>query len=119
MLSDRYGIQTRGGCSCAGPYGHYLLGIGPADSHTIEQNIANGDYSLKPGWVRISIHPIMTDREIARIVSAISEIAYHYNTWRYDYHYSPCTNEWAHIHEQSVRVHSSKEVQAMFDRIIE
>ncbi|MNI00703.1 putative cysteine desulfurase [compost metagenome] len=115
MLSDRYGIQTRGGCSCAGPYGHYLLGIEPSHSHKIEQHIANGDHSMKPGWIRVSIHPIMTDGEIARIIGAIAEIAYHYDTWRYDYAYNPYTNEWVHIHEQSVRIHSSKAVQAMFE----
>ncbi|MNP79326.1 hypothetical protein D3C76_1771370 [compost metagenome] len=56
----------------------------------------------------------MTDQEISRIVTAIAEIAYHYDNWRYDYHYNPCTNEWAHIHEQSVRAHSLKVVQEMF-----
>ncbi|MEZ5271461.1 MAG: aminotransferase class V-fold PLP-dependent enzyme [Ilumatobacteraceae bacterium] len=30
LLSDLFGIQSRGGCSCAGPYGHRLLGIDPA-----------------------------------------------------------------------------------------
>ncbi|MBA9084496.1 selenocysteine lyase/cysteine desulfurase [Fontibacillus solani] len=115
MLSDRYGIQTRGGCSCAGPYGHYLLGIAPAHSHMIEHHIAHGDNSMKPGWVRVSLHPIMTNEEITRIISAIAEIAYHYALWRYDYHYNSCTNEWTHIHDRSVRLQSSAAIQAMFD----
>jgi selenocysteine lyase/cysteine desulfurase len=66
LLNDRYGIQVRGGCSCAGTYGHYLFNIDQTTSKQITEKITHGDMSTKPGWVRFSIHPIMTDEEIFR-----------------------------------------------------
>ena len=64
LLSDRYGIQVRGGCSCAGTYGHYLLHVDRETSHAITGQIHSGDLSAKPGWVRLSVHPMMTAAEI-------------------------------------------------------
>ena len=57
LLNDRFGIQTRGGCSCAGPYGHYLLHVTKNESHRITDKINHGDLTDKPGWVRLSVHP--------------------------------------------------------------
>ncbi|MNW53681.1 putative cysteine desulfurase [compost metagenome] len=114
ILSDRYGIQTRGGCSCAGPYGHYLLGIEPGLSYAIEQHVVNGDCSMKPGWVRVSLHPIMTGQEIRRIITAISEIAENHVIWQQDYQYDRLTNEWTHISEAAGEWRSLADVQVMF-----
>ncbi|MEQ9404900.1 MAG: aminotransferase class V-fold PLP-dependent enzyme [Cyclobacteriaceae bacterium] len=74
-LNDRYGIQSRGGCSCAGTYGHFLLDVSPVRSKQITDLIDEGDDSLKPGWVRISVHPTMTNDEVEFIVDAIRTIA--------------------------------------------
>jgi len=71
MLNDRYGIQTRGGCSCAGTYGHVLLGIDERRSLEILQSLRAGEMGRKPGWVRLSIHPTMTDAEIDYILDAV------------------------------------------------
>jgi selenocysteine lyase/cysteine desulfurase len=71
QLNDRFGIQTRGGCSCAGPYGHHLLQIDPARSHSIRKKLLAGDLQSKPGWVRLSLHPTMTDAELDYILGAI------------------------------------------------
>ena len=62
LLNDLYGIQTRGGCSCAGTYGHILLNIDYDKSHEITDMIDGGDLSRKPGWVRVSIHPTIERR---------------------------------------------------------
>jgi selenocysteine lyase/cysteine desulfurase len=70
-LNDHYGIQVRGGCSCAGTYGHHLLGIDKTYSHQILHRLLAGDLSAKPGWVRLSIHPTMTDAEVDYILDAI------------------------------------------------
>jgi len=70
-LNDRYGIQTRGGCSCAGTYGHYLLHVDQRKSKEITDSIDRGDDSKKPGWVRISIHPTMTNREVEFVVESV------------------------------------------------
>lgn len=97
LLNDRFGIQARGGCSCAGPYGHHLLGLGPETSASIVHSIQAGDHSSKPGWVRLSLHPTMTDTEMARMVSAIRAIVEHIDIWSRDYRYNPHTNSWQHI----------------------
>jgi selenocysteine lyase/cysteine desulfurase len=93
LLNDRFGIQMRGGCSCAGPYGHYLLGVDQAWSSRILRAILNGDLSQKPGWVRLSIHPTMTDKEINFILKAIEAVATNFAKWGQDYRYDPHSNE--------------------------
>ena len=57
LLNDKYGIQVRGGCSCAGTYGHILLNVQPDQSCDITTKINEGNLTSKPGWVRMSIHP--------------------------------------------------------------
>ncbi len=100
LLNDRFGIQVRGGCSCAGTYGHFLLHIDQQTSKKITDQIDAGDLSAKPGWVRLSIHPTMTDEEIYYITHAIREIVTNIHRWEKDYIYSPHMNEFHHIHFQ-------------------
>ncbi len=85
MLNDKYGIQTRGGCSCAGTYGHYLLKLSEGVSHEIARLIYHGDCSTKPGWIRMSIHPTTTNEEAHYMVDAIQTLAREFNTWKDDY----------------------------------
>lgn len=73
-LNDMYGIQTRGGCSCAGTYGHYLNNLDYNRSVELKCEIMNGNAMAKPGWVRISLHPTMLDSEIDEIADAIQFI---------------------------------------------
>ncbi len=73
MLNDRFGIQARGGCSCAGTYGHYLLCIDRVRSEAIRKELLKGEMQSKPGWVRFSIHPTMTDAEIEFLADAVEE----------------------------------------------
>ena len=87
LLNDRFGIQTRGGCSCAGTYGHYLLNIDRRTSKIVTNEIDNGNQLNKPGWVRISLHPIMMDKEVYYLVYAIREIIKNIDTWQKDYVY--------------------------------
>lgn len=96
LLSDMYGIQVRGGCACAGTYGHYLLDVSYEESKRITKNIEAGDLSEKPGWVRLSIHPIMTDKEIIFIMDAIEEIVNKHNEFAKFYTYSPKSNEYTY-----------------------
>ncbi|WP_410512725.1 aminotransferase class V-fold PLP-dependent enzyme [Paenibacillus sp. BR2-3] len=96
LLNDRFGIQARGGCSCAGPYGHYLLDIDQELSSHISETLNTGDQSERPGWIRISLHPIMTDREIHTIISAIRSIVLHIQEWKEEYRYNASTNSWVH-----------------------
>ncbi|TDI94867.1 MAG: aminotransferase class V-fold PLP-dependent enzyme [Caldithrix sp.] len=103
LLNDRFGIQLRGGCSCAGTYGHYLLNIDPEVSHKITDKIDQGDYSAKPGWIRLSIHPLMTDDEIKDVTNGIKELAENHKTWAKDYTYDSCINEFTHLNKDSAR----------------
>jgi len=101
ILNDRFGIQARGGCSCAGTYGHYLLHVTPEHSRDITCLIDHGDHSKKPGWLRLSIHPTMTDEEARYIVDAVRELCERHTDWSLDYTYDPCTNEFRHKHESN------------------
>jgi selenocysteine lyase/cysteine desulfurase len=95
LLNDRFGIQVRGGCACAGTYGHYLLDVTYQKSKSITNKIDLGDLSDKPGWVRLSLHPIMTDKELDYIIMAVSEIKKNHTAWGKDYSYSKKTNEFS------------------------
>ncbi|MEE9450899.1 MAG: aminotransferase class V-fold PLP-dependent enzyme [Ignavibacteriaceae bacterium] len=97
LLNDRFGVQVRGGCSCAGTYGHYLLHLDPAHSKAFTDKINSGDLSEKPGWVRISIHPTMTTDELYLVINAIKEIVENISNWEKDYSYDISKNEYYHI----------------------
>lgn len=96
LLNDRFGIQTRGGCACAGTYGHHLLHLDEVHSYEILEEMHKGDLSCKPGWVRMSVHPTMTDEEVRFIAAAVKEVALHYTEWKTDYEYNTQTNEYRH-----------------------
>ncbi len=93
LLNDRFGIQVRGGCSCAGTYGHYLLEVSEEYSNAITSQINSGDLTNKPGWIRLSIHPVMTDEEIDYILDAIEALSKDFAKWQEDYEYYPKKNE--------------------------
>jgi len=112
LLNDRYGIQVRGGCSCAGTYGHFLLNVDWDTSHRITEKINRGDLSEKPGWVRLSIHPTMTNEELDKMLAAIKEVAENANAWAEDYNYVLDMNEFFHkTQEKDIR----EEVKGWFE----
>ena len=92
LLNDKFGIQVRGGCSCAGTYGHILLNVDTVQSHNITNTIDQGDLSLKPGWIRMSIHPTMSNQDVDFIVNAIEELAENHHSWSRDYSYNKSKN---------------------------
>lgn len=96
LLNDRFGIQTRGGCSCAGTYGHYLLHVDYETSHELTNEISIGELARKPGWIRMSIHPTSSCEEIDTVCKAIKELAMHHEEWAKDYTYDGKTNEFIH-----------------------
>lgn len=96
LLSDRFGVQVRGGCACAGTYGHFLLNVTREQSKAITDRIDMGDLSRKPGWVRLSLHPTMTDKEHSFIMDAIEQVVHNAAAWGQDYTYSPTANEFYH-----------------------
>ncbi len=96
LLNDRFGVQVRGGCACAGTYGHYLLNVTHAESKRITDLIDSGDLSKKPGWVRLSVHPTMTNDELYFICDAINKIGKNHEEWAKDYIHEEETNEFIH-----------------------
>jgi selenocysteine lyase/cysteine desulfurase len=99
LLNDRFGVQVRGGCACAGTYGHYLLDVSYDTSHLITSLISSGDLSQKPGWIRLSLHPTMTNDELMYILDAIRQVQLHHKKWCGDYIYNRRTNEFRHKDE--------------------
>jgi len=96
LLNDLFGVQARGGCSCAGPYGHRLLGIDHATSSEFEKVIANGCEVIKPGWVRVNFNYFIPEEEFTYILEAVHMIAD--QGWRLLplYRYEPETALWRH-----------------------
>ena len=101
LLNDRYGIQMRGGCSCAGTYGHFLFGVDRGKSREITEKIDSGDLSLKPGWIRMSIHPTTSNAELEYIFEALQSIVQNIEKWEKDYIFSPSTAEFNHKRGES------------------
>jgi selenocysteine lyase/cysteine desulfurase len=75
LLDHLFGIQNRAGCSCAGPYGHKLLGIGPRDSAFYRAEIARGNLAVKPGWVRLSLPFYASESDIEFVLRAVEFVA--------------------------------------------
>lgn len=75
MLSDCYGIQARGGCACAGPYAHRLLGIDRTQSDALRTAILSGEETRKPGWTRLNFSVLMDDTKVAQIIAAVDDLA--------------------------------------------
>lgn len=96
MLNDLFGIQSRGGCSCAGPYGHRLLGIDLETSHAFEREIARGCEGIKPGWVRVSFNYFLTETEFDFVLDAVDLVASHGWTLLPRYRFDPLTGMWHH-----------------------
>jgi selenocysteine lyase/cysteine desulfurase len=114
LLNDKFGIQVRGGCSCAGTYGHYLLHVNKQFSDRITSEINQGNLTDKPGWVRLSIHPIMTEEEMHFMVASVKDVAENYKSYALDYAYNSKTNEFNFVGE-SKEENISQKVENWFD----
>lgn len=96
LLNDKFGIQVRGGCSCAGTYGHILLEVDQNFSRIITDQISVGDLTNKPGWIRMSVHPVMTNEEVHYIADSIVKLAEKHKEWAKDYIYIRRNNDFKH-----------------------
>ena len=96
LLNDLFGIQSRGGCSCAGPYGHRLLGIDIETSHEFEREITHGCEGIKPGWVRINFNYFISEGVFDYIVEAVRLVAR--DGWRMlgEYRFDVARGIWVH-----------------------
>ena len=96
LLNDVFGIQSRGGCSCAGPYGHRLLGIDLDRSHEFQREINRGCEGIKPGWVRVNFNYFIDDATFEYIVAAVDLIASEGVRLLPSYRFEPDTGLWHH-----------------------
>jgi selenocysteine lyase/cysteine desulfurase len=97
VLNDLFGIQSRGGCSCAGPYGHILLGIDLETSRVYEREVARGCFGIKPGWVRVNFNYFISEPVFSFIVDAVDLVAE--QGWRLlpFYGFDPASGLWRHL----------------------
>ena len=97
LLNDLFGIQARGGCSCAGPYGHYLLGIDLDRSHEFEREIGRGCEGIKPGWVRVNFNYFISETTFDFLIEAVDLTAR--EGWRLlpRYRFDVATGLWRHL----------------------
>jgi hypothetical protein len=99
LLNDLFGIQSRAGCSCAGPYGHHLLGIDNDTSEQYRRWVKAGYLGIKPGWCRIGFHYVMDDAEADYIIQAVCFLARHGWRFLHLYRFDLRTASWSHAQE--------------------
>ncbi len=96
LLNDLFGIQARGGCSCAGPYGHHLLGLDRQTSAALERLVREGYEGIRPGWVRLNFNYFISEREFAFLLDAVEFVAEHGWELLPLYRFDPHTGRWRH-----------------------
>lgn len=114
LLNDRFGIQTRGGCSCAGTYGHFLLHVDQQTSRELTGEITIGELARKPGWIRMSIHPTTTNAEIEYVCESIKALSIEHQDWAKDYDYQGKTNEFIHKSISAQVMDSDEQIDSWF-----
>jgi selenocysteine lyase/cysteine desulfurase len=115
VLNDLLGIQSRGGCSCAGPYGHRLLGIDHETSHRFEEQILAGCEGIKPGWVRVNFNYFISEEEFIYLLGGVQLVAEH--GWRLlpQYRFTSADGAWVHRLGRGRPLLSLREVEFLKD----
>lgn len=110
LLNDLFGIQSRGGCSCAGPYGHDLLDLSEEKSSMYMVELATGNVGIKPGWVRLNFNYFIPNDELEFIIDAIEWISY--NGWKLlkTYTFNDENGIWSSSHKHEIKLRSLKEL---------
>jgi selenocysteine lyase/cysteine desulfurase len=96
LLNDLFGIQSRAGCSCAGPYGHRLLDIDNETSARYREVVQQGYCGMKPGWCRVGLHWVMDDAEAQYVIDAVHFVAEQGRKFLELYDFDLCTGTWSH-----------------------
>lgn len=96
LLNDLFGIQSRAGCSCAGPYGHRLLNIDQETSERYRRAVQDGYCGMKPGWCRVGLHWVMDDAEANYVIEAVLFVARHGRRFLDLYDFDLCSGTWTH-----------------------
>lgn len=96
ILDDLFGIQSRAGCSCAGPYAHRILGISPGKAARLMALSEEGFHGVKPGWCRVGFHYSMDDAEADFVIEAVRFVANHGAAFLPLYQFNLRSGTWAH-----------------------
>jgi len=96
LLNDLFGIQSRAGCSCAGPYGHRLLNIDDDTSEKYRSAVQQGHCGLKPGWCRVGLHWVMDDAEANYVIDAVQFLAREGHKFLSLYDFDLASGTWVH-----------------------
>ncbi|XP_030512238.2 probable cysteine desulfurase [Rhodamnia argentea] len=104
LLNDLFGIQARGGCACASPYGHALLGISEAQSHAFRRAIQEGFVGGKPGWTRVSFPYYLSEEEFEYIIAALEFVASYGQRFLPLYHFNLKTGNWTFKKEEFMEI---------------
>ncbi len=109
LLNDLFGIQSRAGCSCAGPYGHELLGIDEPTSERFRAAIRQGFCGIKPGWCRVGFHYTMDDADAGYLIEAVDLVARRGRLFLPLYRFDLATGAWAHANDPAAAMDLSLE----------
>lgn len=115
ILNDVFGLQTRAGCSCAGPYGHLLLGIDEETSQRYRHAISQGFSGIKPGWMRVNFHYTFTEEDFQFICDALEFIADKGYLFIPEYVFDPATGEWSHKDSNDTDVEMELNIPKILD----
>ena len=96
LLNDLFGVQSRAGCSCAGPYGHQLLGIDDKKASEYRAWISRGYQGIKPGWCRVGFHYAFDDAEVDYLIDSVLFVADHGHRFVHRYHFDARSGGWQH-----------------------
>ncbi|MGB5650954.1 MAG: hypothetical protein WBM59_12835, partial [Sedimenticolaceae bacterium] len=96
LLNDLFGIQSRAGCSCAGPYGHQLLGIDEQKAEEYRSWITRGYHGIKPGWCRVGFHYVFDDAELEYLLSCVEFVAGYGHRFVHRYQFDARSGIWRH-----------------------
>ncbi|MCW8844457.1 MAG: aminotransferase class V-fold PLP-dependent enzyme [Gammaproteobacteria bacterium] len=103
LLNDLFGIQSRAGCSCAGPYGHRLLGIDQDTSEQYRDWVRKGFHGIKPGWCRVGFHFVMDDAEADYVIEAVNFLADYGYRFLSLYDFDVNSGMWSHRNYEEQR----------------
>jgi len=113
LLNDLFGIQSRAGCMCAGPYGHCLLQISEEKSQQYSKFSQQGNFGIKPGWCRVNFHYLFSEVEFQFVCQSIEFIADYGYLFLKDYSFNINTGEWVHINFKDVNLSSKPDIKTV------
>ena len=118
LLNDLFGIQSRAGCMCAGPYGHSLLNIDEEQSQKFRKIGQQGKLGIKPGWCRVNFHYLFSEIEFKFICQAIEFIADYGYLFLTKYSFNINSGVWTHLNFKDTLLHNKPDIKSVLKTIL-